>query len=186
MSGALAFLGPFFTMFETVTAAIDVLNAVPKVVTKPQEITDALAKLAKAATKLASLAPQFSVPPLVRGVLQTIALSFRAFADELGAIASKEQKLDEAQALADELELDELKAAVSCARGEVAAAKKNLAASFGPINKLLAFVEGIAQLLPVPVDIPSLEAPTGAATEAIVLLNQTADALEQLAAAIPG
>lgn len=186
MAAATAFLGPFYTALETGTAALEVLKAVPKVVTQPQKIIEALEKLAKVTPKLLALAPQFSLPPLLKGILTMVATSINALADELGVLVAADAETNDAAALAEELELSELADSVACARAEIAAAKSNLAASFGPINKLLAFVRGLAGLLPVPVEIPSVEDPGENAEEAIATMHAVAATLLAIANVIPG
>lgn len=185
MSAATAFLGPFYVALETGTAAIAVLNSVPKILTQPQKVLEALAKLAEVVPKLLALAPQFSVPPLVKGILQTLAVALRAMHEELSAIVDQEQATNDAEALANELGLAQLQAAVECARGELQSSKANLAAGFGPINTLLGFVRAIVGLLPVPVNIPTLDAPGENAAEALDAIGVLATTLETIANGIP-
>ena len=186
ISASLAFLGPAFTGLEVGTAALNAIAAVPKLVVKPQELLDALTKLASVTPKLLALAPQFSVPPLVRDTLRVVATSLRAISEELSAFVEQETEINATATLAAELDLPQLAASVECARGELAASQANLMSSLGPLNKLLDFIRAIVALLPVPIEIPTLSNLGDNAQDILSALGTLADTLDAIADVIPG
>lgn len=185
ISGATAFLAPAFTALEVGTAALEAIASVPKIVTQPQKLLEALAKLAELTPKLLSLAPQFSVPPLVRDILRTVAITLRAFSEELTSIIEQDAEIEATAELAATLDLPQLTASIECARGESVAAKANLSASLGPVNTLLDFVRALVALLPVPIEIPTLDSPGENAQDTLAVLGTVADTLDAIADTIP-
>lgn len=186
VSGSLAFLAPAFTGLEVGTAGLKAIAAVPKLITQPQKLFEALAALAQVAPKVLALAPQFSVPPLVRDTLNVVAVSLRAVQEELTLLVEQETSINETEQLAVTLDLPQLAASVSCARGELEASKANLMASLGPLNKLLDFIRALVALLPVPIEIPTLDNLGDNAQDILATLGTLADVLEQIAGLIPG
>lgn len=186
ITGSLAFMAPAFTGLEVGTAALKAIAAVPKLITKPQDLLSALAELAQAAPKVLALAPQFTVPPLVRDVLRVVATSLRAIAEELSSFVEQQQEIDAAVTLAAELDLPQLTASIECAQGELAAAQSNLMASLGPLNKLLDFLRALTALLPAPIEIPTLDNLGDDVQDILSSLGALADTLDQIADFIPG
>jgi hypothetical protein len=186
ISGSLAFLAPAFTGLEVATAALNAIAAVPKLIVKPQELLEALAKLAQVAPKVLALAPQFSVPPLVRDTLRVIATSLRAISEELTAFVEQETAINETAELAVQLDLPQLAASVECAQGELAASKANLMSSLGPLSKLLDFIRALVALLPAPIEIPTLDNIGDNAQDILATLGTLADTLDAIADVIPG
>jgi hypothetical protein len=186
ITSSMAFLAPAFTGLEVGTAALKAIAAVPKLITQPQKLLEELLNLAKVAPKVLGLAPQFSLPPVVRDTLNIVAVSLRAIQEELTEFIAQENAIDEAEALAVQLDLPQLAASVSCARGELAASQANLMASLGPLNKLLDFIRALVALLPVPIEIPTLDNLGENAQEILAVLGTLADTLEQIAQTIPG
>jgi hypothetical protein len=186
ITSSLAFMAPAFTALEVGTAALKAIAAVPKLIVKPQDLLSALADLAQAAPKVLALAPQFTVPPLVRDVLRVVATSLRAITDELTAFTEQQAEIDAAATLAAELDLPQLTASIECASGELAAAQSNLMASLGPLSKLLDFLRALVALLPVPIEIPTLDNLGENAQDILSSLTTLADTLDQIADVIPG
>lgn len=186
ITSSLAFMAPAFTALEVGTAALNAIAAVPKLIAKPQDLFSALSDLAQAAPKVLALAPQFTVPPLVRDILRIVATSLRAIAEELTAITEQQQAISDATELAAQLDLPQLTASIECATGEAQAAQANLMASLGPLNSLLDFLRALSALLPVPIEVPDLNNLGNNAEDILSSLTTLADTLEQIADLIPG
>lgn len=186
ISSSLAFLAPAFTALEVGTAALNAIASIPKLITKPQDLLSALAALAEAAPKVLALAPQFTLPPLIRDILRIVATSLRAISEELSSFVEQQQEIAEATTLAAELDLPQLTASIQCAQGELTAAQSNLMASLGPINSLLDFLRALTALLPVPIEIPTLDNLGDNAQDILSSLSTLADTLDQIADLIPG
>ena len=106
--------------------------------------------------------------------------------EELTLLVEQETSINETEQLAVTLDLPQLAASVSCARGELEASKANLMASLGPLNKLLDFIRALVALLPVPIEIPTLDNLGDNAQDILATLGTLADVLEQIAGLIPG
>ena len=187
MNAALMPLAPFFTTLEFVKAVSDFAQGIPKAIASlsPQPIVEPLADIAKAVTKLLGMAPQRSVPVLIRDTLNLILVQLIGLRGEIGAMLAFQQRLAASAARAVDLGNAELQFVVDCATGNLAAQLANHNAAMAPLNKLLLVVNILLELA----SLPPIELLPGLgeqlSPEVLDVLDVTITVLEGALAAIP-
>lgn len=183
VSPAIAPLTPVFDLIEALVAVKELGEAIPN----PVKITEALQKLTKKVTGLVAMLPQLTVPNLAKSVVETIAAGLRALRGQLAAMIAHGERI-----AADEVRAQTLRepartallSVVGCARENLGVQLANENAAMGPLNRLIATLNALLSAVGLPC-IPVLgdvELDPGV----LDLLDDVAEMLEALGAAIPG
>jgi hypothetical protein len=160
---ALAALQPIFLIINAVNSLIEVIKAIPGLITGnvPDFIT-ALNDAIDAVAALLQFQPALSLPLLIADMInaiETILIALRDLVTQLQALESQAQAvIAEGQAAGDAA----LEAAGDCMQAQATAYEAHVSASMGPLNSLLDMLKILAGLMPNPPEIPSIEdAPSG-------------------------
>ncbi len=184
LAPALAALQPIFVLIDTVTALRDTVAAIPGLIALDVDtFTDALGRVVEGVTTLAGMAPQASVPVLVRDLVAFLVAVLGVLEDELDVIVSAEA--DAAQVLADaatapDAYKDLLKADGECMQAQAAAQLQHAVAAIGPVQSLLSIIGLLSQMVPGIPGMPDLGDLTGSATEVKAVIGALRDALDVL------
>jgi hypothetical protein len=185
-NAALAPLGPVFNLVDVALALFNAVKAIPDAISHldPSKITDALPELAQKAGKLAPLVPQLSVPLMVLGLIDALLAFLGGLAGQLRALIDQQVRIQKAENRAAELGNAQLQTVADCSRHHVVAQLQSLSESVAPVNRLIALVNVFAQLAGLGL-LPELSSLGSDAAAALGPLEDTAQALQQIRAAIP-
>jgi hypothetical protein len=185
-NAALAPLGPVWSLIDIALALFDAIKAIPDAIAHldPSKITEALPELAQKAGKLAPLIPQLSVPLMLVGLIDTLLAFLSGLGRQLRALIDQQVRIQKAENRAAELGNAQLQTVVDCSKNHVAAQLQSLSESVAPVNRLIALVNVFAQLAGLG-PLPDLSGLGKDAAAALGPLEDTAQALQQVRAAIP-
>lgn len=184
---ALTPLDPFFTTLTFVVAVMDFVKGVPEAIltVNPEPIITPIADITKAATKLAGMIPQLSVPILVKGILDVVTVALIGLRAELGALITQQVRILAAGLRAQELGNLELQVVVDCATSNLSAQLANHNAAMAPLNKLMAIVNALLGLAGLP-EIELLPAlGEELSDEVLGVIDGVIDVLSAASAALP-
>lgn len=187
---ALAPLGPIFLIIECVLAIKDVIDAIPKLVGPPPDpkaFFDAIAKLVKLIAKLAGLAPQLSIPKMIKEILTVVLLTCLAVKLELQALILQTARVLAAATKGERPGNGKLAEVALCANTNFEAAMANLSASLRPLNNLIGVINLLLDLAQVPKDVrvPEFDHLGQDAAAALDAMNVPIELLQKVLDAIP-
>lgn len=190
INGALLPLVPFFNVLDVVKAVGDCIQAIPDCIgptPTPEPILKCIPKLVQSLEKLLQLLPQYTIPVLIKGILNVIIASLIALRQKLSAMLKQVARIAAAAVKAATLGGGiglELQAAIDCAQSNLDAQLENENASLMPLNRLIGLLNVLLKLAGLPC-VPTLGG-LGALTEDVLLpLDAAIRLLQQIAAAIP-
>lgn len=185
---ALAPLQPLFTVIDVLLALKDVVFGIKDAITafppRPDRAIEPLADLVEKASTLPSLIPQVSGPVMVLDILDVLIEVVSALEDQLEGIIAQEADILAAEQIAAEPGNESLLAVTACARDVNAAVLANMQAGLTPLNRVVAVLNLVVQMLglqPLP-DLGDLGADAAAALEVI---SDFRAAIAALRSAIP-
>ncbi|RTL27579.1 MAG: hypothetical protein EKK55_05965 [Rhodocyclaceae bacterium] len=187
---ALAPLGPIFLIIEVVITIKDVIEAVPKLIgppPDPEKFFKALAKLIELIGELVGIAPQLSVPKMVKQIIAVILLTCQAVKLDLTALVRQLVRVLNAATKGARPGNNLLDLAALCAQGVFDATLANLTASLQPVNQLIGIVNLLLDLAQVPKEarIPSFDSLGEDAEAALSVMDTTINILQTVYDAIP-
>lgn len=181
VNAALTPLVPIFNVIDVVKLIFDALGAV----TNPFRLAEILAELAQKIDALLQLLPQYSVPLLVRQLIDVLIVTLRGLQDELRAIIAQQARIAAAATVAAQPGNVALQAVVDCANGKLEKQLANLNASMAPLNRLIGLVNLLLGLAGLP-ELPTFTELGEDAEAALGALDVAINALETAQAALPG
>ena len=194
LNSAMTPLMPFFRILDVVIQLIACAKAVPDSLgppPDPSKLVKPVVKLLKAASKLAPLVPQLSIPIMVVGVCKVVVAGLSALVEQLEFQIAAATKLSLAQAKADALAADPetqtgavvLQASIDCAQADLAVALELGSKSLGPLNKFIELLNAIAGLAGLP-EFANIEA-SGDAGAMLQPLKDAIAAINTVCGSIP-
>lgn len=187
---ALAPLGPLFLIIDVVLAIKDVIDSIPKLVgppPEPQKFFEAVAKLVKLVIQLAGLAPQLSIPKMVKEIVSVLLLTLLAVKMELQRLILQTARVLNAALKGARPGNDFLANVAICAQTNFDAMLANLSASLRPLNQLVGIVNLLLDLAQVPKDvrIPEFDKLGNDAAAALNAMDVPINLLQTVYDAIP-
>jgi hypothetical protein len=152
-SSILSPLTPVFNIIEAVIAIKDFAEAVPKLITQPNEVVEAVKKLVKSIDKLISLIPQLSVPLLIVDIIDVTIVCLNAIVEEYEKIITQANKIDIARQRAINENNSSLLAITVCADTQLDTIQLGVEQSLEPLNSLFVVMNIFLQLIgqdPIP------------------------------------
>lgn len=188
LNTALAPLVPIFLIIEVAISLKNCITAIPDCITSvppsPKPILDCTKQLIKTLEQLLKMIPQLSIPVLIVGIIDAIISFILAYRNSVATLIAKEEAIIEAEATAAKLSNTQMAILLKCAHDNLGVEFSNLNASMGPVNHLLAIVNGLLDIVGLPC-IPSLIIPNKLTQEALTPLDATIRILQELRALIP-
>lgn len=194
LNGALGPLGPIFLLLNCVLDIKKCLQDVPNVVTDPQPLIQDIEKLAIDIDALAGVAPQLSVPKMLKSILRLLVTLLTGIRQQLSALIAVEQAIELATTRAGTLAAlgqvgvfaaSQLMVSVGCAKSTLSAQLIGLGQGLGPAGVMLKIVNGLASGIGLDA-IPELPAMDDSGADAnIAPLTDAIQVLATLEAAIP-
>jgi hypothetical protein len=182
-SSVLSPLTPVFNIIEAVIAIKDFAEAVPKLITQPNEVVEAVKKLVKSIDKLISLIPQLSVPLLIVDIIDVTIVCLNAIVEEYEKIITQANKIDIARQRAINENNSSLLAITVCADTQLDTIQLGVEQSLEPLNSLFVVMNIFLQLIGQD-PIPSLSV-SDDAEDAIDNLEEFVKLLTDIRNAIP-
>lgn len=183
-SSALAPLAPIFNLIDALLAVKEFAEAVPKLLTDPTALAEAIINLVEKIAKLASLIPQLSVPLLIVDLFDVVIGALDGVVTELEKVVAQEARIQAAIAKAQESGNEALQDSIDCANDINDQVKAGIAAGVAPLNPLFAVMNIFLGLIGAP-EIPSIENLPDDASEAVEYLGDFVDILQNARDAIP-
>lgn len=177
INAALMPLAPFFNVIDVIQAIFNCINAIPKAISVPPDITAlpmCIKQLGEAISKLLAMLPPLSIPKLVKGILIAVALALTSMKQEIQALITQNARIVAAATLAAEPGNIQLQTVVDCATGNFSTTLENLNASMAPLNRLIGILNILLKLVPSSPQVPSI---ADLGTDAAASLNVLDDAI---------
>lgn len=148
LNAALMPLVPIFNILDVIKCIFDCIQAVPDAISNlsPKGIIDCIPNLAKSVDKLLKLLPPFSIPPMIKAILDVLITAFTGIKLDIQAQLRALDRILEAATLAASLGNIELQLAADCAQGSLDAEFQNKNAALGPLNRLIGLINFFMQL----------------------------------------
>lgn len=161
LNAALTPLMPFFNLLDLVLAIVEFCKAVPDALGPPPDPTSvikALAKVLKAAAKVANLVPFLSVPIMIVDICKLITAGLLGLIESLEHMITVQADLDLQRGRAETLALDpetltiaaRLSASIDCAQADLDLQAAAGGAGLGPLNKFLDLLNAFMGLVGLP------------------------------------
>jgi hypothetical protein len=182
-NGALAPLGPFFSMLDAVMALIDFAKTVPKVLTNPKAVVDAVIDVLKKASALASLVPQLSVPIMVLGIIDVIIAYLGGIQTEVSKLSAFQQRIAQVASMVGDV--PSLAPIVASAEAQMGARRAQISCSMGDVQPLLTVVSQLMKFIGLPPIEFSGDAGAGSIEDLASLLETLVNTLTQIRSTIP-
>lgn len=142
-NAALTPLVPIFNVIDAVKAVVDCVQAIPDAIGPPPDPT-AIARcipgLVEKLEKILQLLPQYSVPSLVKGIIDALVAVLDGMKAELQAIIRQQARIAASATLAAQPGNYRLQVVVDCATGNIDRQFENLSATMAPLNRLIGIV----------------------------------------------
>lgn len=186
---ALAPLAPFFTLLDFAAKAKDSITAFPEALLTldPTKITDTFPGLLEAVEKLASMAPQLTIPRLVKQIAQAVRAGLMGMRAELASIAAAQLELAESALEAAKPGNEQLQLVVDCATSNLEAEIANIGQASDPLNQLVGLVNNIMSLgaIPEKFHLPVLGALNEGMEAGLAMIDAAIAVLDFVIAGIP-
>lgn len=154
LNGAMGPLGPIFLLLDCILDIQQCLKDTPKVVTNPTLLLNDLVKLEKDVDALVGIAPQLSLPRMIKSILRLLVTLLTGIRQQLSALSAVEDAIAIATTRAGQLAAleqvgvfaaNQLMVSVGCAQSTLAAQIQGISQGLGPANVLIKLVNGLAQ-----------------------------------------
>jgi hypothetical protein len=182
-SSALAPLTPIFDIIEAIVGLLECVKAIPDALgppPDPSKLTSCIPNLVEKVNKLLRLLPAFSVPVLIRDILNALIVACNGAIVELEAIQTMLNNIATARSIGN-LSLLE---AIDCEERSVAVEMDNLTRAFGAINSMIELLNSLGSLIGFP-EIPTIGGSGFDPALAIEGLQTTVETLTVLRDSIP-
>ncbi len=186
---ALAPLAPLFTVIETMTAIIAVLEAIPDALGPPPDpakLSSTLADLKDKVERLVLLLPQAALPATLVAIVDILIAELQTVRRELLTLQLQAEQVRKTRMTADSLVDAALSAIADCAEENINREASNLARALASLQSLLTVVGMFSALVGGPAP-PSFSALEGQPLDALIEpIDGLVEQLTTLRAAIPG
>ena len=188
LNSAMAPLQPIFNVLDVIKGIFDCLQAIPDCLGPPPDPTaliNCLPDLKKKIDALLKLLPTFSVPIMVKALIQVVITSLQGLRADMAALIAQAGRLEFASIRAAELGNVQLSFAVDCENGNMERQLEYLNASLTPTSRLIGLINvflGLADkdCIRIPLN------PLGEISEAVLApIDAAISFLEGVKAAIP-
>lgn len=181
-NGALAPLGPFFSMLDVLMSVIDFAKSVPKVVMNPGAVAQAVVDLLKKAAKLANLIPQLSIPLMILGIIDVLIAFLVGLQTEVESLTNLQTRLD--AVITQSATVPALVPIATSVTAQIAARQSQISCAMGDVQPLLTVMSILMKLIGLPPI--ELSGDTGGSlSELNDLLETLIDVLTSIRATIP-
>lgn len=186
MAPAMAALQPVFLIIDAIVKIMAIFNTIPGVVVgNVVDFFDSIKEAVEAVIALVQIAPAFSLPVMISGLIGNLATLLRALRSvvvDLQADTAKGNAIvAQATAEGDAALLD----VGNCILAQSAAFQAHVLASLGPAGQLLEAATALVGMMPAPIELPSLGDASGLDLDALGdFLDNIATVLEAIQ--IPG
>lgn len=186
LNSALAPLVPIFTIIEVVIALKNCILAIPDCLMppSPKPIIDCSKQLIRTLDQLLKMVPQLSVPLLVAGFIDALIAFISAYRNAIAVLIEREAVILESQTRAAALGNAQMLILLECSKNNIDIEFNNLSAGMGPVNQLLAIVNGLLDIVGLPC-LPGIAVPTQLTQEALKPLDDLITILKKLRGLIP-
>ena len=141
--------------------------------------------LAKRLDALLRLVPEISIPLLIKEILEQVVIAFLvAYKNRILLLASRLERIAQAETKAATLGAVQLQTVVDCARADVDVQLANLNASLAPLNRLIGVLNALLELAGLKC-IPTIDGIDEATADALVPVDKVIAILQALADLIP-
>lgn len=182
-TAALAPLGAIFAVIEAALSLIDFAKTVPKVVTNPSDVIEAVSKVVKKAGKLASLVPQLSVPIMVLNVVDLVLLNLDGLSAEVVQLQEFEERIVRAEALSETV--PSLGPIANDARAQLNARRSQLSCALTDTQPLIGTISKLGRLIGLPPITLEGDAMSGTLDDLRAMLSTLSAALHAFRSKIP-
>lgn len=189
ISSSIGSLGPIFiildvlqTLIECVTGIKDALGPPPD----PSKLVKCIEKLVKLVAAIAGLLPAVWAPKAVKAFLETILAGLEALKSEIQSFIRQAERINLLSVAASKPGNASLGDILNCVQNNYQSTIANSQTGFGPLNQLIAIVNGFMELAQMPKDmrIPSIEIDSDPAN-ALDQIDPILDFLRDLLSKIP-
>lgn len=186
LNSALAPLVPIFTVIEVLICLKNCITAIPDCLMPPSPtpIINCSKQLIKTLDQLLKMIPQLSVPLLVVGVIDALIAFITAYRSAISLLIEREAQIIESQTRAASLGNAQMLVLLECSKSNIDIEFNNLSAGMGPVNQLLAIVNGLLDIVGLPC-LPGILVPTSLTEEALKPLDDAIRILRQIRGLIP-
>lgn len=188
LNAALTPLTPFFNVLDAIKKVFDCIQAVKDAIGPPPDptpIIQCIPALAAAIDKLLKLLPQYSVPTMIRSILDAIILGLRGLKREIQALIFSAARVLQAELRGAELGNADLVLVADCAAAEFDIEFQNFNAAIAPLSRLIGLLNVFMELA----GLPCIKIPLDPAAEIsdafLDVIDAAIAALEAIRDAIP-
>lgn len=174
-------LGAVFSVIEAVLAIKDFADAVPKLLTEPTAVVEAIVELGKKVSKLVSLIPQLSFPIMLFDMVEAMVTLLEGLQVELAALVAQQDQI--ALAEAELPNAPGLGPVIDQATADVATQSDNLGSILVDVDAIIGIINIFAQVLGI--QVPASGSLPNDPGEAIDALDPLIKILRDLLNAIP-
>lgn len=190
VNSALMPLAPFFDVLNVVKAVGDCVQAIPDCLgplPDPRPLLQCIPGLVEALEKLLELLPIFTIPKMIKGILETIITGLMGLRQKLAAMIAQSARIIAAGTKAAKVGGrmgQALQHITDCASSNLTAQLANENAALLPLNRLIGVMNLLLKIVGLPC-IPTLGGLGALTDEVLAPLDAAIKVLQAIASAIP-